>query len=62
MATQLNKSDDYDERVVRAQRAMAVLEELDVGLSGRDFDLDDATARYVDCVKETSFIAATGGA
>ena len=38
---------------------MAVLEELDVGLGGRNLDIDDATARYVDCVRNTSFIAAT---
>lgn len=60
VATQLQKSNNYDERVVRAQSAIAVLEELDVGLSGRDLDLDDATARYVECVRDTSFIAATG--
>lgn len=60
VATQLHKSNNYDERVARAQSAMAVLEELDVGLSGHDLDLDDATARYVECVKDTSFIAATG--
>lgn len=59
VATQLQKSNDYDERVVRARSAMAVLEELDVGLGGRNLDLDDATARYVDCVRNTSFIAAT---
>lgn len=59
IATQLRKSDNDDQRVVQAQDAMAVLEELDVGLGSADLDLDDATTRYVECVRTTAFIAGT---
>jgi hypothetical protein len=59
IATQLRKSDDDGERIVRAQGAAAVLEELDIGLEAGGLDPDAATERYIECVRNTAFIAGT---
>ena len=62
IATQLRKSDDHGERIVRAQGAAAMLEELDVGLESGGLDPDEAAARYIECVRDTAFVAGTGAA
>lgn len=56
VATQLHKSNNYDERIVRAQGARAGLEVLEVGIASDHLSLDEAFSRYQQSVRNVSFI------
>lgn len=56
VATQLHKSNNYDERIVRAQGARAGLEVLEVGIASGHLDVDEAFDRYQQSVRNVSFI------
>lgn len=56
VATQLHKSNNYDERIVRAQGARAGLEVLEVGIASDHLNLEEAFSRYQQSVTNVSFI------
>lgn len=56
VATQLLKSHNIEEHVARALGCRAKLEVLEVGLSTGVVDLAQATAEFMRCVEETSFL------
>lgn len=58
VATQLLRSQNIEEHVTRAYSCRAKLEVLEVGLSTGVIDLKQATAEFVRCVEETSFLDA----
>jgi MFS family permease len=56
VSTQLLKSQNIEEHVTRAQSCRAKLEVLEVGLSTGHLDSSQATAEYLRCVEEVSFL------
>ena len=56
VATQLLKSHNIEEHVTRAQGCRAKLEVLDVGLTLGQLDVRQATAEYLKCVEDGSFL------
>lgn len=56
VATQLLKSQQIEEHVVRAQSCLAKLEVLEIGLSAGQIDPARATTEYIRCVEEASFL------
>jgi len=56
ISTQLLKSQNIEEHVTRAQSCRAKLEVLEVGLSTGHLDASQATAEYLRCVEEVSFL------
>lgn len=56
VATQLHKSNNYDERIVRAQGARAGLEVLEVGIASDRLNPEEAFSRYQQSVRTVSFI------
>jgi MFS family permease len=56
VSTQLLKSQNIEEHVTRAQGCRAKLEVLEVGLSTGHLDSSQATAEYLRCVEEVSFL------
>jgi len=56
VSTQLLKSQQIEEHVVRAQNCLAKLEVLEIGLAAGDIDSARATTEYARCVEETSFL------
>jgi hypothetical protein len=56
VATQLLKSQNIEEHVTRAQGCRAKLEVLDVGLTLGQLDVRQATAEYLKCVEDGSFL------
>jgi MFS family permease len=58
VATQLLKSQNLEEHLSRAQACRARLEAIEVGLSTGYLDLPKATAEFLRCVEDASFIQA----
>jgi hypothetical protein len=58
IATQLLKSHNIEEHVTRAQGCRAKLEVLEVGLTIGQVDERQATAEYLKCVEDSSFLEA----
>jgi hypothetical protein len=58
VATQLLKSHNIEEHVTRAQGCRAKLEVLEVGLTVGQLNQQQATAEYLKCVEEASFLEA----
>ena len=58
VATQLLKSHNIEEHVIRAQACRAKLEVIEVGLTVGQLDQRQATTEYLKCVEETSFLEA----
>ena len=56
VSTQLLKSQNIEEHVARAQSCRAKLEVLEVGLSTGHIDPAQATAEFIRCVEEVSFL------
>lgn len=56
VATQLLKSNNVEEHVVRAQSCRAKLEVLEIGLAAGEIDQPRAIAEYMRCVEEASFL------
>ena len=56
IATQLLKSHNLEERLIRAQGCRAKLEALEVGLTTGQIELRDATANYMKCLEEAAFL------
>lgn len=56
VATQLLKSQNVEEQVAKAQSCRARLEALEVGLEAGEIDEARATAEYMRCVEEASFL------
>ena len=56
VSTQMLKSQQIEEHVVRAQSCLAKLEVLEIGLSAGEIDASRATAEYMRCVEEASFL------
>ena len=56
VATQLLKSQQIEEHVMRAQNCLAKLEVLEIGLSAGEIDSSRATTEYMRCVEEASFL------
>ena len=57
VATQLLKSDNIEQNVIRAQGARAKLEVLEIGLTIGQLDERQALTEYLKCVEETAFLA-----
>jgi MFS family permease len=57
IATQLLKSDNIEQNVIRAQGARAKLEVLEIGLTIGQLDERQALTEYLKCVEETAFLA-----
>jgi len=58
IATQLHKSNNYEEHIVRAQDVRAALEALDFGIVSGHLGRHEAMSRYLKCVESASFIDA----
>jgi MFS family permease len=56
VATQLHKSNNYDERIARAQGVRATLEVLEVGIVSGQLTRQQAASRFIKCVESASFI------
>jgi MFS family permease len=56
VATQLLKSNNLEERVIRAQSCRAKLEVLEIGIVAGQLDPPRATAQYIECVADVAFI------
>jgi MFS family permease len=56
VATQLLKSNNLEERVIRAQSCRAKLEVLEIGIVAGQLDPARATAQYIECVGDVAFI------
>lgn len=59
VATQLLKSQNVEENLARAQACRAKLETIEVGLSTGYLDVAPATAEFLRCVEDASFIEAS---
>ena len=56
-ATELLKSDNIEQNVIRAQGARAKLEVLEIGLTIGQLDERQALTEYLKCVEDTAFLA-----
>ena len=56
VATQLLKSDNVEQNVVRAQGARAKLEVIELGLKLGQLDDRQALAEYLKCAEDTAFL------
>jgi len=56
VATQLLKSQQIEEHVMRAQNCLAKLEVLEIGLSAGEIGSSRETTEYMRCVEEASFL------
>jgi hypothetical protein len=56
VATQLLKSQNVEEQLARAQACRARLEALEVGLAAGEIDQARASAEYLRCAEEASFL------
>jgi len=56
VATQLLKSDNVEQNVVRAQGTRAKLDVLEISLTAGQLDEKQALAEYLKCVEETAFL------
>jgi len=56
VATQLLKSDNVEQNVVRAQGSRAKLEVIELGLKLGQLDDRQALTEYLKCAEETAFI------
>jgi hypothetical protein len=56
VATQLLKSDNVEQNVIRAQGARAKLDVLEIGLSIGQLDEKQALTEYLKCVEDTAFL------
>lgn len=56
IATQLLKSHNLEERLIRAQGCRAKLEALEVGLTTGQIELRQGTADYMKCLEEAAFL------
>ena len=58
IATQLQKSNNYEEHIARAQGVRAALEALDFGIASGHLSQREATDQYLKCIEDASFIDA----
>lgn len=58
VATQLHRSNNYEEHIARAQEIRADLEALEFAIASRYISEHDATSQYLRAVENTSFIEA----
>jgi MFS family permease len=56
VATQLQTSHDYEDRIARAQGTRASLEALEVGIASGYLSQQEAMSQYLKCVDSSSFI------
>jgi hypothetical protein len=56
IATQLHKTNNYDEHITRAQDLRASLEVLDVAIVSGHLNQREATTEYLRCVENASFM------
>ena len=56
VATQLLKSNQLEERVVRALGCRAKLEVLEIGITAGQLDASRATVEYMQCVQDAAFL------
>jgi len=56
VATQLLKSDNIEQNVIRAQGARAKLDVLEIGLTVGQLDERQALTEYLKCVEDTAFL------
>ena len=56
MATQVSKSNNYDEHIATAQSVRATLEGLEVAIASGYLDAQEATTQYLQCVEKAAFI------
>jgi hypothetical protein len=59
VATQVRRSNNYDEHIAIAQAVRATLEGLEVGISSGYLGQQEATTSYLECVNRASFIDPT---
>lgn len=60
VATQLQTSKNYGERIARAEDTMATLEALEVGLTLGHLNQNEATGQYLKIIEGTSFMHSAG--
>ena len=58
VATQLHRSKNYDENIMRAQGVRATLEALEVGIMSGHLSRREAIVRYMNCVENAAFLDA----
>jgi hypothetical protein len=60
IATQLHRSNNYEEHIARAQEIKATLEALEVAIASHHLSEHEATSQYLRTIEDTSFIEAAG--
>jgi hypothetical protein len=61
VATQLHRSKNYDENIVRAQSVRATLEALEIGILSGHLSRREAIVRFMNCVENAAFLDAYTG-
>ena len=61
VATQFLKSNNYEERIAKAQGARTTLEILEVEIESGRLEQEQAAERFAECIESTSFIHSAGG-
>ena len=56
IASQLHRSNNYDDHITRAQGAKANLEALEVGIESGYLNTRDAVNRYMTCIEDVPFL------
>ena len=56
IATQIQKSNNYDEHIVRAQELRATLEVLEVSITSDSLTTRKATGEFLKCLESGSFM------
>ena len=56
IAIQIQKSNNYDEHIVRAQELRAALEVLEVSITCGSLTIDKATSQFLKCLEDSSFM------
>ena len=58
VATQLHRSNNYEEHIARAQEVRATLEALEVAVASHHLGEHEATSQFLRAIEDTSFIEA----
>lgn len=59
IATQVQKSNNYEERIIRAQGLRAKLEVLEVSITSGSLALQEAMDEFLQCLRDSSFMEPT---
>jgi hypothetical protein len=59
IATQIQKSSNHEEHIVRAQELRATLEVLEISISSESLTTREATGEFLKCLESGSFMQPT---